>query len=199
MTLQDHIRITFGVSIITIFAMGFVTEIVLPLQGAIFPNLGTLAALIMPIHGIRVLCAWMYGWWSVIYLFVSNIATALFYWLIASNAPHIEFTSERLMAWALVSVVAIISFSALTLTGLEITSIKEKINNKTWRQLILVAIISSVLNSLGHTFIFSGQFVVVGERNAILTYIIGDTLGTVVCFAVLILLFRFVRLRITIS
>ena len=199
MTLQDHIRITFGVSIITIFAMGFVTEIVLPLQGAIFPNLGTLAALIMPIHGIRVLCAWMFGWWSVIYLFVSNIATALFYWLIASNAPHIEFTSERLMAWALVSVVAIISFSALTLTGLEITSIKEKINNKTWRQLILVAIISSVLNSLGHTFIFSGQFVVVGERNAILTYIIGDTLGTVVCFAVLILLFRFVRLRITIS
>jgi len=198
-TLQDHIRITFGVSIITIFAMGFVTEIVLPLQGAIFPNLGTLVALIMPIHGIRVLCAWMFGWWSVIYLFVSNIATALFYWLIASNAPHIEFTSERLMAWALVSVVAIISFSALTLTGLEITSIKEKINNKTWRQLILVAIISSVLNSLGHTFIFSGQFVVVGERNAILTYIIGDTLGTVVCFAVLILLFRFVRLRITIS
>ena len=199
MTLQDHIRITFGVSIITIFAMGFVTEIVLPLQGAIFPNLGTLAALIMPIHGIRVLCAWMYGWWSVIYLFVSNIATALFYWLIASNAPHIEFTSERLMAWALVSVVAIISFSALTLTGLEITSIKEKINNKTWRQLILVAIISSVLNSLGHTFIFSGQFVVVGERNAILTYIIGDTLGTVVCFAVLTVLFRFVRLRMTIS
>lgn len=199
MTLQDHIRITFGVSIITIFAMGFVTEIVLPLQGAIFPNLGTLAALIMPIHGIRVLCAWMYGWWSVIYLFVSNIATALFYWLIASNAPHIEFTFERLMAWALVSVVAIISFSALTLTGLEITSIKEKINNKTWRQLILVAIISSVLNSLGHTFIFSGQFVVVGERNAILTYIIGDTLGTVVCFAVLIVLFRFVRLRMTIS
>ena len=199
MTLQDHIRITFGVSIITIFAMGFVTEIVLPLQGAIFPNLGTLDALIMPIHGIRVLCAWMYGWWSVIYLFVSNIATALFYWLIASNAPHIEFTSERLMAWALVSVVAIISFSALTLTGLEITSIKEKINNKTWRQLILVAIISSVLNSLGHTFIFSGQFVVVGERNAILTYIIGDTLGTVVCFAVLIVLFRFVRLRMTIS
>ncbi len=199
MTLQDHIRITFGVSIITIFAMGFVTEIVLPLQGAIFPNLGTLAALIMPIHGIRVLCAWMYGWWSVIYLFVSNIATALFYWLIASNAPHIEFTSERLMAWALVSVVAIISFSALTLTGLEITSIKEKINNKTWRQLILVAIISSVLNSLGHTFIFSGQFVVVGERNAILTYIIGDTLGTVVCFAVLIVIFRFVRLRMTIS
>ena len=199
MTLQDHIRITFGVSIITIFAMGFVTEIVLPLQGAIFPNVGTLAALIMPIHGIRVLCAWMYGWWSVIYLFVSNIATALFYWLIASNAPHIEFTSERLMAWALVSVVAIISFSALTLTGLEITSIKGKINNKTWRQLILVAIISSVLNSLGHTFIFSGQFVVVGERNAILTYIIGDTLGTVVCFAVLIVLFRFVRLRMTIS
>ena len=199
MTLQDHIRITFGVSIITIFAMGFVTEIVLPLQGAIFPNLGTLAALIMPIHGIRVLCAWMFGWWSVIYLFVSNIATALFYLLIASNAAHIEFTSERLMAWALVSVVAIISFSALTLTGLEITSIKEKINNKTWRQLILVAIISSVLNSLGHTFIFSGQFVVVGERNAILTYIIGDTLGTVVCFAVLIVLFRFVRLRMTIS
>ena len=199
MTLQDHIRITFGVSIITIFAMGFVTEIVLPLQGAIFPNLGTLAALIMPIHGIRVLCAWMYGWWSVIYLFVSNIATALFYWLIASNAPHIEFTSERLMAWVLVSVVAIISFSALTLTGLEITSIKEKINNKTWRQLILLAIISSVLNSLGHTFIFSGQFVVVGERNAILTYIIGDTLGTVVCFAVFIVLFRFVRLRMTIS
>jgi hypothetical protein len=103
------------------------------------------------------------------------------------------------MAWALVSVVAIISFSALTLTGLEITSTKEKVNNKTWRQLILVAIISSVLNSLGHTFIFSGQFVVVGERNAILTYIIGDTLGTVVCFAVLIVLFRFVRLRMTIS
>ena len=199
MTLQDHIRITFGVSILTIFAMGFVTEIVLPLQGAIFPNLGTLAALIMPIHGIRVLCAWLYGWWSVVYLFISNVATALFYWLIASNAPHIEFTSERLMAWALVSVVAIISFRAVKLTGLEITSIKEKINNKTWRQLILVAIISSVLNSLGHTFIFSGQFVVVGERNAILTYIVGDTLGTVVCFAVLIVLFRFVRLRMTIS
>ena len=197
MTLQDHIRNTFWVSILTIIAMGAVIEIVLPLQGAIFPNLGSFAALIMPIHGIRVLCAWLYGWWSVVYLFVSNIATALFYWLIASNAPHIEFTFERLIAWALVSVVAIISLRVVNLAGLEITSITERIDNKTWRQLILIAVISSVLNSLGHTFIFSGQFVAVGERNAILSYIIGDTLGTVVCFAVLIVLFRFVRLRMT--
>ena len=197
MTLQDHIRNTFWVSILTIIAMGSVIGIVLPLQGAIFPNLGAFAALIMPIHGIRVLCAWLYGWWSAVYLFVSNIATALFYWLIASNAPHIEFTYERLIAWALVSVVAIISLRVVNLAGLEITSITERIDNKTWRQLILIAVISSVLNSLGHTFIFSGQFVAVGERNAILSYIIGDTLGTVVCFAVLIVLFRFVRLRMT--
>ena len=197
MTLQDHIRNTFWVSILTIIAMASVIEIVLPLQGAIFPNLGAFAALIMPIHGIRVLCAWLYGWWSAVYLFVSNIATALFYWLIASNAPHIEFTYERLIAWALVSVVAIISLRVVNLAGLEITSITERIDNKTWRQLILIAVISSVLNSLGHTFIFSGQFVAVGERNAILSYIIGDTLGTVVCFAVLIVLFRFVRLRMT--
>lgn len=95
------------------------------------------------------------------------------------------------------SVVAIISLRVVNLAGLEITSITERIDNKTWRQLILIAVISSVLNSLGHTFIFSGQFVAVGERNAILSYIIGDTLGTVVCFAVLIVLFRFVRLRMT--
>ena len=195
MTSQEHISNTFWLSILTIIAMATITEIVLPLQGNIFPDLGPFAALIFPIHGIRVLCAWMYGWWSVIYLFVAYIVTALLYELIALDTPYVELTSEGLMSCALVSVTAIFSLKALKLVGLE----AEKINTKSWRQLILVAVISSVLNTFGHSFIFSDQFIVIGERNAILSHIIGDTLGTAVCLAVLILLFRFVRIRMKIT
>jgi hypothetical protein len=103
MRLKEHLYNIAWIFIAHVIGMLLVTHAVLPLQSLAVPNIGTFAALIFPIHGIRVIAAWMFGWWSVPYLFAANVLLALFYAVIAMETPYLEFTAERLMSWSLVS------------------------------------------------------------------------------------------------
>lgn len=193
MDLSTHFKNTIWISVFTIIGMFSVTHLILPLQSLIAPGLGAFAALIFPIHGIRVIAAWMFGWWSVLYLFASNVIVAIFYALLSMETPYLDFSFERLMSWTLVSVVAIISIQLFRLVGIEIGMKASGIGPNTWRQLLLVGFVSSVFNSLGQSIIFSGQLIAIGERNVMLGYLFGDTFGTIVCFGILMLIFRFSR------
>ena len=159
----------------------------------IAPGLEAFAALIFPIHGIRVIAAWMFGWWSVPYLLASNMIVALFYALLSLETPHVVFSFERALSWFLVSIVAIIAIKIFRFVGIEIGMKASGIGPNTWRQLLLVGFVSSVFNSLGQSIIFSGQLISIGERNVMLGFLIGDTLGTIVCFAILMLTLRVSR------
>jgi hypothetical protein len=190
MRLKEHLYNIAWIFIAHIIGMLLVTHAVLPLQSLAVPNIGTFAALIFPIHGIRVIAAWMFGWWSVPYLFIANVLLALFYAVIAMETPYLEFTAERLMSWSLVSIVAVVATDLFKASGMKIGTGLASISEDTWKQLLFVGFVSSVLNSLGQSLIFAGKIISGEELNVMIGYLIGDTLGTFLCFVGLLFLFR---------
>ena len=190
MRLKEHLYNIAWIFIAHVIGMLLVTHAVLPLQSLAVPNIGTFAALIFPIHGIRVIAAWMFGWWSVPYLFAANVLLALFYAVIAMETPYLEFTAERLMSWSLVSIVAVVAIDLFKASGMKIGKGLASISEDTWKQLLFVGFVSSVLNSVGQSLIFSGQIISGEELNVMIGYLIGDTLGTFLCFVGLLFLFR---------
>ena len=190
MRLKEHLYNIGWIFIAHVIGMLLVTHAVLPLQSLAVPNIGTFAALIFPIHGIRVIAAWMFGWWSVPYLFVGNVLLALFYAVIAMETPYLEFTAERLMSWSLVSIVAVVATDLFKASGMKIGKGLASISEDTWKQLLFVGFVSSVLNSLGQSLIFAGKIISGEELNVMIGYLIGDTLGTFLCFVGLLFLFR---------
>ena len=190
MTIKEHLYNIAWIFIAHVIGMLLVTHAVLPLQSLAVPNIGTFAALIFPIHGIRVIAAWMFGWWSVPYLFAANVLLALFYAVIAMETPYLEFTAERLMSWSLVSIVAVVATDLFKASGMKIGTGLASISEDTWKQLLFVGFVSSVLNSLGQSLIFAGKIISGEELNVMIGYLIGDTLGTFLCFVGLLFLFR---------
>ena len=190
MRLKEHLYNIAWIFIAHIIGMLLVTHAVLPLQSLAVPNIGTFAALIFPIHGIRVIAAWMFGWWSVPYLFIANVLLALFYAVIAMETPYLEFTAERLMSWSLVSIVAVVATDLFKASGMKIGTGLASISEDTWKQLLFVGFVSSVLNSIGQSLIFADQIIPGEETNVMLGFLIGDTLGTFLCFVGLLFLFR---------
>ena len=190
MRLKKHLYNIAWIFIAHVIGMLLVTHAVLPLQSLAVPNIGTFAALIFPIHGIRVIAAWMFGWWSVPYLFIANVLLALFYAVIAMETPYLEFTAERLMSWSLVSIVAVVAIDLFKASGMKIGKGLASISEDTWKQLLFVGFVSSVLNSIGQSLIFADQIIPGEETNVMLGFLIGDTLGTFLCFVGLLFLFR---------
>jgi hypothetical protein len=190
MTIKKHLYNIAWIFIAHVIGMLLVTHAVLPLQSLAVPNIGTFAALIFPIHGIRVIAAWMFGWWSVPYLFVANVLVALFCAVIAMETPYLEFTAERLMSWSLVSIVAVVAIDLFKAAGMKIGTGIAEISEDTWKQLLFVGFVSSVLNSIGQSLIFAGSNYTWRRDKRDAWILIGDTLGTFLCFVGLLFLFR---------
>ena len=186
-SLNDHLINVVIVSIAYIVSMLFVREIIVPFQKSYLPAITTFAALIFPLHGVRVLSAWAFGKWSIAYLFIANTIMHLVL------TPDADFTQKSFYAWCLVSTVCWFSFELFRVCGFNLYSHESVINNSTWRNLILIAFVSSVFNSLGHNIIFAGDILPENSLNTMLAFLVGDTLGTVVCLFSLMILFRSLR------
>ena len=190
MRLKEHLYNIGWIFIAHVIGMLLVTHAVLPLQSLAVPNIGTFAALIFPIHGIRVIAAWMFGWWSVPYLFVANVLVALFYFQADMSYESTKLLADRFMSWTLVSLVAVVAIDLFKAAGMKIGTGIAEISEDTWKQLLFVGFVSSVLNSIGQSLIFSDQIIPGEETNVMLGFLIGDTLGTFLCFVGLLFLFR---------
>ena len=190
MRLKEHLYNIAWIFIAHIIGMLLVTHAVLPLQSLAVPNIGTFAALIFPIHGIRVIAAWMFGWWSVPYLFIANVLVALFYFQADMSYETNKLLADRFMSWALVSMVAVVAIDLFKAAGMKIGTGIAEISEDTWKQLLFIGFVSSVLNSIGQSLIFSDQIIPGEETNVMLGFLIGDTLGTFLCFVGLLFLFR---------
>ena len=189
-SLKEHLIKTLVVSALSCLMMLFVTELVVPIQSYFLPELTLFAALIFPVHGIRVISAWLFGWYSVIYLFVSNIFV---FFLLSRHEESLYglLSAQSIMAWVLVSVICIFTFDLLRLSGVDIKSTIGKINKDAWKLIVLVGFISSVFNSLGHNLIFTSNIMPENSLRLIFAFLIGDTTGTVVCLFMLIYIFKF--------
>jgi len=188
-SLKEHLIKTLAVSALSCLMMLFVTELVVPVQSYFLPELTLFAALVFPVHGIRVISAWLFGWYSVIYLFVSNIFV---FFLLSRNEENLYglLSVQSVMAWVLVSVICIFTFDLLRVSGVDTKTAIGKINKDAWKLIVLVGFISSVFNSLGHNLIFTSNILPENSLRLIFAFLIGDTTGTVVCLLMLIYIFK---------
>jgi hypothetical protein len=188
-SLKEHLIKTLAVSALSCLMMLFVTELIVPVQSYFLPELTLFAALVFPVHGIRVISAWLFGWYSVIYLFVSNIFV---FFLLSRNEENLYglLSVQSVMAWVLVSVICIFTFDLLRVSGVDTKTAIGKINKDAWKLIVLVGFISSVFNSLGHNLIFTSNILPENSLRLIFAFLIGDTTGTVVCLLMLIYMFK---------
>ena len=188
-SIKEHLIKTLVVSFLSCLMMLFVTELIVPVQSYFLPELTLFAALVFPVHGIRVISAWLFGWYSVIYLFVSNIFVVF---LLSRNEENLYglLSVQSVMAWVLVSVICIFTFDLLRVSGVDTKTAIGKINKDAWKLIVLVGFISSVFNSLGHNLIFTSNILPENSLRLIFAFLIGDTTGTVVCLLMLIYMFK---------
>ena len=186
-TLQYHFKNIVYVTIGYIVSMLLVKSLIVPAQQTFLPMITTFAALIFPLHGVRVVTAWLFGGWSILYLFIANCVMHLVL------TPDAEFTLKSFYAWCLVSSVAWFSFEIVRMTGINLYRHANIISTNTWRQLMLIAFISSIINSLGHNIIFAGDILPENSLPTMLAFMIGDTLGTFFCFLALMFSLRILR------
>jgi len=188
MKFEEHLVCVSLITASYILAMLFVNAVVVPLQNLLIPGVTSFAALLFPAHGIRVLSAWLFGWKSIPYLICATLA--------ADTLLKSQFTAANLeLAYTtlLTSSVAWISFQILLIGGIKIEVGERHVSLSTWRLLLLVGFISSLLNSFGHNYILSGELLPEHTFLTLAAFVIGDTTGTVFCFATLMILFRYFR------
>lgn len=186
-SIDYHLKNILYVTIGYIVSMILVKSLIVPAQQAYLPMITTFAALIFPLHGVRVVTAWLFGGWSILYLFIAN---CVMHFVLT---PDAEFTLKSFYAWCLVSSVAWFSFEIVRMTGINLYRHANIISTNTWRQLMLIAFISSIINSLGHNIIFAGDILPENSLPTMLAFMIGDTLGTFFCFLALMFSLRILR------
>ncbi|MBF9039956.1 hypothetical protein LSUCC0387_03525 [Rhodobacterales bacterium LSUCC0387] len=186
-TIKIHTLNVLLVTVGYVIAMILVKEVIVPAQQTYLPSVTVFAALIFPLHGVRVIAAWLFGAWSVVYLFAAN------FFMHFILTPDADLTTKSILAWFLVSSVAFVTFETLRLAGVNLYAANRPTTLATWRHLLIVGFISSVLNSVGHNIIFASNILPQDSIPIMAAFLIGDTTGTLVCFGALMLMFRGLR------
>jgi len=184
--LEEHLVCIGLITAAYIVAMLFVNSVVVPIQNSLVPGVTSYAALLFPAHGIRVLSAWLFGWKSIPYLICATLSADI---LLTSQfaAANLQLASTTLLT----SSVAWVSLQILLVGGIKIEAGERHVSLSTWRLLLLVGYISSLLNSIGHNYILSGELLPEHTFLTLATFVIGDTVGTAFCFVTLMILFKF--------
>jgi len=184
--LEEHLVCIGLITAAYIVAMLFVNSVVVPIQNSLVPGVTSYAALLFPAHGIRVLSAWLFGWKSIPYLICATLSADM---LLTSQfaAANLQLASTTLLT----SSVAWVSLQILLVGGIKIEAGERHVSLSTWRLLLLVGFISSLLNSIGHNYILSGELLPEHTFLTLATFVIGDTVGTAFCFVTLMILFKF--------
>ncbi len=161
--------------------------VVVPTQTAILPDITEYALLIFLPHGVRVLTAWLFGWRSIFYLFA---AAVLGHFLVT---PDVAANGTKVMTWIVGASSAWLGIEVLRLFGLPLGTDLRAIGPNTWRYLVLAGAVSSLFNSIGHVLVY--QSLVISElfRPLLFAFIFGDTMGTILCFALALAVFRLGR------
>ena len=184
--LEEHLVCIGLITAAYIVAMLFVNSVVVPIQNSLVPGVTSYAALLFPAHGIRVLSAWLFGWKSIPYLICATLSADI---LLTSQfaAANLQLASTTLLT----SSVAWVSLQILLVGGIKIEAGERHVSLSTWRLLLLVGFISSLLNSIGHNYILSGELLPEHTFLTLATFVIGDTVGTAFCFVTQMILLKF--------
>ena len=167
---------------VSYIAADFLTRVLLPFTEVSIGAEPTFAAslLFFP-HGVRVLSAWAFGWRSLPFLLpVTYLSNYL-------NFGADGFQIENILAASFGVTCAILSFWFLALIGLDFRLGRARDEN--WKNIALVGCFASMLNSAGKSY-FYGNPPFIGA-----SLFFGDVAGMLATMLILMLAFRWYRLR----
>lgn len=168
---------------------GLTTFIIAPVQTYLLRDITMFASLMYLPHGIRVLSTMLMGWRAIPPLFVGNYVSAYLF----TDASASELMEPVLFQSLLVGATsAFLAFEVFRLTG---NSVYGKVSKRPlWRHLILVGALSSILNSVGQSYLMTDFLDKLALVKLALTFGVGDIIGLLVTTFALMLIFRWVRL-----
>ena len=104
--------------------------------------------------------------------------------------PDAELNVKSLYSWGIGSSVAWFTLELMSRVGFDVSSNETEIRKSTWRKLVFVGFVSSIFNSIGHNVLFSGDILPEDSFSTLISYLIGDTLGTILCLFCLMLFLK---------
>ena len=167
-----------------------VAKVISPIQAQYILNTELVSLLFLP-HGVRVLTCVLYGpRLGAFYLFSATLLTGFWVGSIGDDDPLT--LTLRYAVGALSVPIAYVFLQFIhedTKIGLT------KVNHNTIKTIAYLALISSIINSIGHALVLDGFSAFEVKPRIILQFLTGDLLGTMVLFLCL----RFVLNRIKLS
>ena len=166
-----------------------VAKVISPIQAQYILNTELVSLLFLP-HGVRVLTCVLYGpRLGAFYLFVAEILTV--FWT-GNLAVYDPLTLTILFTLGALSVP--IAFVFLEFIHEDTKIGLTKVNHNTIKTIAYLALISSIINSIGHALVLDGFSVFEVQPRIILKFLFGDLLGTLVLFLCLRLVLNRVKL-----
>ena len=167
-----------------------VAKVLTPIQSQYISDSDLVSLLFLP-HGVRVLACVLYGpRLGAFYLFSATLLTGFWVGRIGDYEP-LTLT----LLYAVGSLCVPIAFIFLQFIHEDTKIGLTKVNNNTIKTIAYLALISSILNSIGHALILDGFSTFEVKPRIILQFLIGDLLGTLVLFLCL----RFVLNQVKLS
>jgi len=171
-----------------ILAHAVTAFVVTPVQGIFLPEYTVFASLIYLPHGIRVLATWAFGWRAIPALVCGVCMSA---WLFSPTNDLLFLEPSLLMGILVGAFSAFLAFELVRLVGYDQYYGRSEIVN--WKVLIMIGAISSIINSVGQTLVYSGLIGQGKVPGTLAIYAVGDLVGLIVCMVVLMFCFRWAR------
>ena len=166
-----------------------VFKVISPIQAQYILNTELVSLLFLP-HGVRVLTCVLYGpRLGAFYLFSATLLTG--FW-VGNLSDYNPLTLTLLYAIGALSVP--IAFVFLEFIHEDTKIGLTKVNHNTIKTIAYLALISSILNSIGHALVLDGFSTFEVQPRIILQFLTGDLLGTLVLFLCLRLVLNRVKL-----
>ncbi|MEO9573336.1 MAG: hypothetical protein ABJ360_16755 [Roseobacter sp.] len=167
---------------------GLTAWVVTPVQSHFLPQITVFASLVYLPHGVRVLATWAFGWKAIPALLVGESLSA---WMFTPT-KDLDFLGPGLIGSLVVGAAsAFIAFEIARLVGINVYL--GGLRRLKWKGLIAVGALSSIVNSVGQTLVFSGIIDLEKVIGVWTVYAIGDLIGLIVCMVVLMFVFRWSR------
>ncbi|QJF51820.1 hypothetical protein [Roseobacter ponti] len=178
----------FTIALIYAFCYGLTANLITPVQ-QIFLSEETLFASLMYLpHGVRVLSVMLYGWRAIPALMAGNFLSV---YLFAAPEVLERDLIQIVVPVTLASSSGWIAFEIFRLFGKDYYASENR--SLHWRQIVLVGMLASVVNSLGQSILLGQVFALVDNSFVFLMFAVGDLLGLLVSLLVLMLVFRWLR------
>ena len=166
-----------------------VVKVISPIQAQYILNTELVSLLFLP-HGVRVLTCVLYGpRLGAFYLFSATLLTG--FW-VGNLSDYNPLTLTILFAVG--SLCVPIAFVFLEFIHEDTKIGLTKVNHNTIKTIAYLALISSILNSIGHALVLDGFSTFEVQPRIILKFLTGNLLGTLVLFLCLRLVLNRIKL-----